>query len=328
MTDDVLNLEVWKGNWDLPSVDNECLAVWAYCKFSGLPTKVQKSHQTNVFQSSLAKHNLPVLQHGYATESQLGNILSYLKNQGLGVDKSFSNKELADISAFSALIEEKLLPAYLHHWWVDTDTYVEITRPFYAKASPFPLNYFVPGRIQRAAKQHIYAPRINDVINDEEVEMLVYKEAKECLNHLSYRLGENDFFFGDQPSSLDALVFGYVAPLLKAPLPNSQLANHVKGCPNLSGLCNRILNKYLPMSPEDLEEKRKRELEEREKKQVDSLEFPNKRRNMILAALFALSSMIGYAFISGLVGVVIVDEGDYDGFSGVFGDDEGGGDDD
>lgn len=56
------------------------------------------------------------------------------------------------------------------------------------------------------------------------------------------------YFF--RPSSLDALVFGYVAPLLKAPLSNSQLANHVKGCPNLSGLCNRILSKYLPMSPE------------------------------------------------------------------------------
>lgn len=28
MTDDVLHLEVWKGNWDLPSVDHECLTVW------------------------------------------------------------------------------------------------------------------------------------------------------------------------------------------------------------------------------------------------------------------------------------------------------------
>lgn len=33
--------------------------------------------------------------------------------QGLGVDKNFSSKELADISAFTALIEEKLLPAYV-----------------------------------------------------------------------------------------------------------------------------------------------------------------------------------------------------------------------
>lgn len=28
-----------------------------------------------------AKYNLPVLQHGSATQSQLSNILSYLKNQ-------------------------------------------------------------------------------------------------------------------------------------------------------------------------------------------------------------------------------------------------------
>lgn len=324
MTDDVLHLEVWKGNWDLPSVDHECLAVWAYCKFSGLPTKVVKSHQVNVFRSSLCTHELPVLLHGSQVESRLENILTYLKNQNLGVDQSLSSKQQADICAFTALIEEKLLPAYLHQWWVNQDTYVDITRPFYAEASPFPLNYFVPGRLMREATQKVYSPRVSDVTNKNDVDALIYKEAKECLNHLSYRLGDNDYFFGTQPTSLDAIVFGYVAPLLKAPLHSSPLANHAKGCENLSYLVNRILRKYMPMSPEDLEEKRKSETMEKEKNQIDALEFPNKKRNMILAAIFALTSMIGYAFVSGLVQIMITDDTDgaYSARSGQFDDDD------
>ena len=30
------------------------------------------------------------------------------------------------------------------------------------------------------------------------IALQIYKEAKTCLNHLSYRLGDNEFFFGNQ----------------------------------------------------------------------------------------------------------------------------------
>ena len=52
------------------------------------------------------------------------------------------------------------------------------------------------------------------------------------------------------PSSLDAVVFGYVAPLLKAPLLSNQLIAHLKQCDNLSLHCSRILRLYFPLSEE------------------------------------------------------------------------------
>lgn len=74
----------------------------------------------------------------------------------------------------------------------------------------------------------------------------------------------------------------------------------------------------------DMEEKRKSECQEREKKQIDALEFPNKKRNMILAAIFAITSMVGYAFVSGLVQILITDDTDnaYSSHSGQFEDDD------
>lgn len=45
-----------------------------------------------------------------------------------------------------------ILPAsqfQIHTFWVDTKNYVEVTRKWYAEAMPFPLNFFLPGRMQR-----------------------------------------------------------------------------------------------------------------------------------------------------------------------------------
>ena len=57
----------------------------------------------------------------------------------------------------------------------------------------------------------------------------------------------------------------------------------------------------------DMEKKRKQE----EKKQTEtenSKEFPNKKRNMVLAGVFALTSMITYAFLSGLISIEVIDD--------------------
>ena len=53
-----------------------------------------------------------------------------------------------------------------------------------------------------------------------------------------------------RPSSLDALVFGYLAPILKAPLPSNQLQNHLRQCDNLCTLVNQILQRFFPPTRE------------------------------------------------------------------------------
>ena len=43
----------------------------------------------------------------------------------------------------------------------------------------------------------------------------------------------NTYLFGIAPSSADAILYGYLAPLIKAPFPNPSLQNHVKANDNL-----------------------------------------------------------------------------------------------
>lgn len=50
----------------------------------------------------------------------------------------------------------------------------------------------------------------------------------------------------NRPCSLDAYVFGHLAPVLKSKLPNSKLQQHLKSLDNLSSFCSNILLLYFP----------------------------------------------------------------------------------
>lgn len=155
----------------------------------------------------------------------------------------------------------------------------------------------------------------------------VYSDAEKCLTLLSNRLGESKYFFGNQASSLDAIIYSYLAPLLRAPFPNPTLQNHLKACNNLVSFVIRITQKYFPAISEgvffiikssgivykykyfrhfnnsfDFLEYEKKQKEEAQKKQLEE-EFPHKRRNQFFASLIAAFAMVMYAISSGLVQV-------------------------
>ncbi|CAL1262086.1 unnamed protein product [Larinioides sclopetarius] len=281
-----MELDIWQGDWGLPSIDLTCLQVMAYAKFSGAPIKIKKTNWP------LSRYgHLPVFRHGKKNLTTFDNIVSYLQKQNYNADGELTSKQCSDIIAYTALLRDKLYPALLYVWWIDERNYCEVTRPWYAKVLRFPLNYFLPGHQQRAAHVTIDNLWSSDLIEDSQKETALYKDAQECLNLLSHRLGDNEYFFGKNPCSLDAIVFGFLAPLLKAPFKNAALQNHLKACPNLQQFVQRILQRYFPLTPEELEALKKKEEQEAEEKK----EFPHKWRDIILSGLFAAIIMLGYA---------------------------------
>nr|XP_006816753.1 PREDICTED: metaxin-1-like [Saccoglossus kowalevskii] len=241
----VMEMDCWKGDWGLPSVDTRCLTVMAYAKFAGAPIKIKQTN--NPWWSKTGE-----------------------------------------------------LPLYA--WWIDAKNYVEFTRTWYANALPFPFRYFIPGKLHKLANQRLETSRGGPHMMEEEIESVVYKDAKECLNLLSARLSDKEFFFGDTPSSLDAYVFGHIAPLLKAPFPSSQLQNHLKGCQNLCDFCGRILHRFFPPDPEADKTESKFSADK------DPFEDPHKLRNQILSVGFAIIAMVTYALLSGLVQIETVND--------------------
>ncbi|MEE6458488.1 hypothetical protein FKM82_000306 [Ascaphus truei] len=236
-----MELRCWGADWGLPSVHPECLVVLAYARFADAPLKVNPVDYTWASPKGI----VPVLTSEEKVITQPVNILNFLRKQKYNADYVLSAKEGSDTLAYIALLEEKLLPATLHTFWVDSENYCTVTRPWYASRTPFPLSLYLPGKMSREALNRILVTQGQPPLyNLNEVEARIYRDAKECLNLLSNRLGTSQFFFGNMPTSLDAFVFGFLAPLYKAHLPKVQLQEHLKQLSNLCDFCDNILCGY------------------------------------------------------------------------------------
>ncbi|XP_012514199.1 PREDICTED: metaxin-1 isoform X2 [Propithecus coquereli] len=290
-----MELFCWSGGWGLPSVDLDSLAVLTYARFTGAPLKVHKI--TNPWRSPSG--TLPALQTSHGEVISVPHkIITHLRKEKYNADYDLSARQGADTLAFMSLLEEKLLPVLIHTFWIDSKNYVEVTRKWYAEAMPFPLNFFLPGRMQRQYMERLqllcgeHRPE-----DEEELEKELYREARECLTLLSQRLGSQKFFFGDAPASLDAFVFSYLVLLLQAKLPSGKLQAHLRGLHNLCAYCTHILSLYFPWDGAEVPPPRQTPAG------PETEEEPYRRRNQILSVLAGLAAMVGYALLSGIVSI-------------------------
>ncbi|XP_054596793.1 metaxin-1a isoform X1 [Nothobranchius furzeri] len=319
----------WEGDWGLPSVSTDCLVVLAYAQFAGAPLKLRKI--CNPWRSPSG--SLPALKTNQKeTLSRPADIIIHLRKQKFNADYDLSAKEGADSLAFISLMEEKLTPALvtrfvlvkheviflklllilrfellqIYTFWVEPKNYVDVTRRWYAEHMTFPLNFFLPGRMQSRQLEKLRLLRGDESLEaGEELEKELYCDAAECMNLLSQRLGSQKFFFGDSPSSLDAYVFGHLAPILKCKLPNGKLQQHLKSLDNLTNFCSDILLLYFPRDGRESSGPKA-------PPQPDGGDFdnvPNKRRKQLLSALVALGAMLSYALLTGMVSILHVQQG-------------------
>ncbi|XP_075871231.1 metaxin-3 isoform X1 [Nelusetta ayraudi] len=213
----------------------------AYAKFTGAKLTVSPVDWT--WKTLTA--TVPELLCGESAVQEPAQILNFLRKQRFNADYELTARQGADTMAYIALLEEKLRPALLHTFWVDAENYANLTRPWFASRSPFPLNFVVPVRHASIALSRILLTKGEAPLHRiTEVEGKIYSDAKECLNLLSYRLGSANFFFGNTPTSLDAFVFGFVAPLHKASLPSSPLQSHLRQLENVTRFCDNVLALY------------------------------------------------------------------------------------
>ncbi|XP_025237719.1 LOW QUALITY PROTEIN: metaxin-1 [Theropithecus gelada] len=290
-----MELFCWSGGWGLPSVDLDSLAVLTYARFTGAPLKVHKI--SNPWRSPSG--TLPALRTSHGEVISVPHkIITHLRKEKYNADYDLSARQGADTLAFMSLLEEKLLPVLVHTFWIDTKNYVEVTRKWYAEAMPFPLNFFLPGRMQRQYMERLELLSGEHMPEDEEeLEKELYREARECLTLLSQRLGSQKFFFGDAPASLDAFVFSYLALLLQAKLPSGKLQAHLRGLHNLCAYCTHILSLYFPWDGAEVPPPRQTPAG------PETEEEPYRRRNQILSVLAGLAAMVGYALLSGIVSI-------------------------
>uniref|UniRef100_A0A0A9Z5R4 Metaxin-1 n=1 Tax=Lygus hesperus TaxID=30085 RepID=A0A0A9Z5R4_LYGHE len=286
-----IRIDVWKGDWGLPSVDLECLQFLAYIKINAIDMKI--TNVNNPYFTPEGK--LPVIRLKDRNISRFEDLVKYMEDKNMNPDYGLNRKQQAEAQAYRTLLKEKLFPALQYVWWLDQNNETGVTTPWYSRILPIPFNFYYPGKFKREAEGMLTA-LFDNYENDKDIESKVIGDAEKCLTAISIRLGSSDFIFGSHPTSIDATLYAYLAPLLKAPLRSTGLQNHLKACTNLNKYVSRMSQRYFSQDYNEYEAKRKKEMKA-QKEQVE--QDPTLRRNQFIAVFVALAAMYGYAVSTG-----------------------------
>ncbi|XP_018328837.1 metaxin-2 isoform X2 [Agrilus planipennis] len=215
-----------------------CLAVQAFLKMCNLHYEVEPRANAE-FMSPSGK--VPFIKCGAFVISELEGIVHFVSKKDISLTSKLDDNQKSELRAYTSLVRNVLENAELYICWCDSETYNEVTKPRYGCVYPWPLNL-----IQTWTKKYQVVNHLKVMKWYEKSLEDVYGEVERCCESLSIRLQkqESPYFFGNQPTELDALVFGHLFAIITTPLPNSHLANIVKNFPLLIDLAKRIETAY------------------------------------------------------------------------------------
>ncbi|XP_025081781.1 metaxin-2-like isoform X2 [Pomacea canaliculata] len=213
-----------------------CLSVKAFLYMCGLNFQVEL--KTNAEEMS-PSGKVPFIHVGAFLVSELDPIIAFVNAKGFALTSHLSDIERSEMRAYMAMIDNILVNAELYLAWLDETVSSEVTRPRYGCPYPWPLNWILPLRKQSEVRARLSSNGWKDKNMKQ-----VCEEVRICCQALSERLDQQQYFFGDKPTELDALVFGHLYTLITTELPVGQFADIIQQFSNLTNFCKHIEEEY------------------------------------------------------------------------------------
>ena len=220
----------------LPNASPFCLKMETYLKMVNLPYKSKYIRNPN----KAPKSKLPFIKDDGIVIADSSLIIDYLKaKHGDLLDQHLTALQSAEATALQRLIEEHLYFAMLYFRWVDPQGW-QITNKIFFVQLPFYLKIFLPNQVQKYMKKMLYCQGIGRHNAAE-----IYQFAVNDLNALSILLGTKKYFLGEQPASIDATAYGFLANIFFAPF-ELPIKKYALSLTNLAEYCQRMKEKYYP----------------------------------------------------------------------------------
>ncbi|CAH1154681.1 unnamed protein product [Phaedon cochleariae] len=286
---DKFQLVVYDGDFHLPSLDVECLKSILYTTIAAVPVQVRVLNSVK----QCAFHSAPSFVHKNLQFRTFNDAVLYLRTLNYNLDSKLTAKQSSECLAITNLVLSKLKPVLEFCYWLDQRNCEEFTNIWFMKALPFPFNFVHTRRFRERALDLI------ETLHPTETNLDCIKEhlqmtATDCLSHLSTRLGSSDYFYGSSPTSLDVVVYSYVAPLMKIPFPSNEFAGVLSMWPNLTSFVKRIDAAYFPNLPRG---SKYLKLEEKPKTSDDEVSYVA----ILILTVSATSLALGFAFSRGFI---------------------------
>jgi glutathione S-transferase len=220
----------------LPNASPFCMKLETYLRMAGLPYALPPFSMKD-YQAA-PKGKLPFIVDGTRTVADSSLIIDYLKaTYGDPVDDWMDAGQRAVALAWQRLLEEHLYWTVLYTRWIEPQGWA-LTRPAFFGALSAPLSWIIPPLARRGMAQELKGHGMGRHSREE-----IHALGCQDITALADFLADKPYLMGEQPCSLDAVAYGFLANLLWVPL-ESTLKKQAQKYPQLERYCQRMKSRY------------------------------------------------------------------------------------
>lgn len=220
----------------LPNASPFCLKLETYMRMAGLTFDVPPAKLEDLQKAPKGK--MPYIDDNGSKIADSTFIIDHLKaTYGDKLDGWMDASQRAVALAFQRLIEENLYWAVVHTRWVEPGGWA-LTRAAFFDSLPLPLKWIVPHVARRGLRKELHGHGMGRHSMAE-----IHEIGRRDITALADFLGSKPFMMGEQPCSLDACAYGFLANLIWPPV-DSVLKQHAKQYPQLEAYCQRMRARY------------------------------------------------------------------------------------
>jgi glutathione S-transferase len=207
------------------------LKLEAWLKLTGLPYEVVPTRNPG----RGPKGKLPFIEdEDGSVIGDSGLIIEHLKRtRGVDPDRELSARQRATALALQRLLEDHFYFIGVWSRWLDPDGWRDFGPALFASVPP-PLGRIIGSFIRRRVRQGLHAQGLGRHSQAE-----LYAMGRADLEAVTVLLGDQPFFFGDQPGTADTIAYGALDNLINVPI-ETELRRIGRSFPSLAAFCARM----------------------------------------------------------------------------------------
>jgi glutathione S-transferase len=211
------------------------LKLEAWLRMAGIPYEFVVANDPN----KGPKGKCPWIEIGTERMGDSALIIEFLEQRfGINIDAHLDAQQRALAVSVQRMLEEHYHQCFEHQLFFGRGAEERLQE--FAATMPIPLRWLVPTVLKRTFTKQLHARGMGR--HSEEV---IIAQGKSDLDALSVLLGNQPYFLGDQPSSIDACVFGFLGVSLYVDGDNP-LYQYGASIENLMRYCERMRARYFP----------------------------------------------------------------------------------
>lgn len=229
-----MELNICEGDYGLASLDPECLQILLLGKVTKAPLSTTSKQSTKY----------PIFKHENKRMERFPEVQNYLEKLGYTSDGRLNMKQQNEAYALKTMVQVNLGPVLKYLWWINECNYENFTTRWFMSSIKFPFNFAGIRRLKNEALSFLQLQFPNETL--ETIKNILIKKFKDCFPLFVNRLSKSSFYFGDEISSLDIILYGYLAPIIKIPFPQNEFKDAIENYSLFYNFISKINRNFFP----------------------------------------------------------------------------------